>query len=335
MTLNHKANEIESILERQLHFVCGKGGVGKTSIAFGLAQQFSDAGHRTLLCQMNAADSPASLFGTASIGPQIKEIRPHFWAVNIQPEAARREYALLILKFESVVRAVFDNRIAKIFFRFIPALSELNMLGKVWFHAEEPGDGHARRYDKIVIDCPATGHGMGLLRVAQVIHRITAGIGPMAEKTAQMQATLSDPSRTALHLVAMPEETPVNELLDLVQRNKDESQYPTGLCFLNHVVPTLVRDNISAETWGHLEPVFSSKNNGENLSIWELLLRRQSRERIQATQQDRIREEVPQFPLVTIPVIKGGGVDTGWADSFVAELSSALSKQQQRNGEQS
>ena len=62
-------DDLAHILDRQLHFVCGKGGVGKSVVACALARHFHREGNRVLLLQVNAPDSHARLLGTSPIGP--------------------------------------------------------------------------------------------------------------------------------------------------------------------------------------------------------------------------------------------------------------------------
>ncbi len=224
---------------RQLHFVTGKGGVGKSFIACALAQRFHDDGDRVLLAQVHARDSHTALLGLASIDENVREAIPRLAVVNLQPAQAMREYALMTLKVEALYRAVFENRVTRTFLRFVPSLDELVMMGKLWFHAEETRDGgDAPRFDRIVIDCPSTGHALKLFSIARVITE-TLHVGPMVEKTRQMAAVFADPSRSAAHLVTLPEELPVNETLELLARLRREQTVRVGHIVVNATQPRL------------------------------------------------------------------------------------------------
>src|SRR5215469_11658780 len=128
---------MDRLLDKRLWIVSGKGGVGKSTISTALAVLFASRGERTLLCEVNASDRFANLVGGGRVGPEIVALADQLWAVNLQPEASLREYALSILKFESIYKAVFENRLVSYFLRFIPSIQELVMLGKIIFHVEE------------------------------------------------------------------------------------------------------------------------------------------------------------------------------------------------------
>ncbi|MEW5852984.1 MAG: ArsA-related P-loop ATPase [Myxococcota bacterium] len=220
------------LLLRQLHVVMGKGGVGKSMVSLGLALGLARRGKRVLLCQVNAPDAHGPVLGT-SVGSELKQVRLRLTAVNIEPRAALREYMLMVVKFQKVYEAIFENRFVSYFLRFVPSLAEINMLGKVWFHAEEK-DGARPRWDHIVVDAPATGHGITFLKVARVVSR-TAPPGTLREQTDEMARVVEDAARTAVHVVTTPDELSVMEAEELLRRLSDEKVAPLGTAILNRV----------------------------------------------------------------------------------------------------
>src|SRR4051812_47231772 len=99
-----------AVLEHnRLLIVSGKGGVGKSTVAAALALNFSSRGLRTLVCEVNADERIPPLLGHPPVGPEIRALERNLWAVNVRPQEALREYALMIIKFERVYRAVFEN----------------------------------------------------------------------------------------------------------------------------------------------------------------------------------------------------------------------------------
>ncbi|HZN92891.1 MAG TPA: ArsA family ATPase [Myxococcales bacterium] len=218
------------LLDKRLLVVTGKGGVGKSAVASALALHSARSGKRTLLCEINAADRLTSLLGKP-VGPELSLVEDNLWAVNVRPEEALREYALMVLKFKSVYRAVFENRLVRYFLRFVPSVSELVMLGKVLFHVKET-QGGAPRYEVVVMDAPATGHAISFLQVPQVLLD-TVATGPLWTEAKWMRDLLVDPKATAAVLVSLPEEMPVNETLELEDALRKKVKVGTALVVLN------------------------------------------------------------------------------------------------------
>lgn len=205
-----------SLSDKRLLIVTGKGGVGKTTIATALALDAARRGKRTLVCEVNTKERVSQLLGKPEVGAEITSLEENLWAVNVRPQEALREYALMVLKFESIYSAVFENRVVRYFLRFIPSLQELVLLGKILYHLKEKRPDGSWRFDCIVIDAPATGHAITFLSVPQVIVD-TVPPGALSNDASWMRDMLVDTKTTAAVLVSLPEELPVNETLELHQ----------------------------------------------------------------------------------------------------------------------
>jgi anion-transporting ArsA/GET3 family ATPase len=230
---------MSSLLEKRLLVVIGKGGVGKSTVSAALALAAARQGKRVLVCEVNTKERVSVLLDARPVGAQIGRVDVVLDAVNVEPEEAMREYALMILKFRSIYAAVFENRLVRYFLRAIPSLAETVLLGKMLYHVKELLPDGRPRYDLVIIDSPATGHGLTLLRLPQVL-LATVPPGPMADEARWMQTMLTDPRQSAAVLVSLPEELPVNETLELSCALRDLVGMPRAALVLNgYVEPRL------------------------------------------------------------------------------------------------
>jgi hypothetical protein len=221
-----------SLLDKRLLLVTGKGGVGKSTVSAALALLAARRGKRVLVCEVNARERVASLLGAPPAGTAIREAAPGIFTVNVTPQEAMREYGLMVLKFRPIYEAVFENRVVRYFLKAIPSLAELVMLGKILHEARAEGARGRPRWDLVVMDAPATGHAVQLLRVpAALIDTVPAG--PLRRDAEWMRDLLVDPARTSLSIVTLPEEMPVNESIELDAQVRDVLGIPRGLLFIN------------------------------------------------------------------------------------------------------
>ena len=215
--------------------VTGKGGVGKSTVSAALALLAARAGKRVLVCEVNAQERVAPLLGGAPSGSAIREVLPGLFTVNVTPPDAMREYGLMVLRFKTIYDAVFENRLVRYFLRVVPALAELVMLGKILHEAKAEERGRPR-WDLVVVDAPATGHAVQLLRVPSALVDTIPG-GPLRHDAEWMEALLVDPARTSLAIVTLPEEMPVNEAIDLDAQVRGVLGIHRGALFVNAMPP--------------------------------------------------------------------------------------------------
>jgi len=201
------------------------------------------------------------------VGTEITELVDNLFVVDMRPTEAIHEYVLLTLRFETVYRAVFENRLVRHFIRLIPSLNELTLLGKIWYHEREMVGG-APRFDLIIVDAPATGHALSLLRAPAAVEA-TVPQGTMRDTCTKIRDLLGDHARTALHIVTTPEEMPVNEAVDLERAAADLLGIRVGTTFINQA-----HELLPAEALTELAPLATEPEHALALDILRI---RQSR----------------------------------------------------------
>ncbi|MEO8700348.1 MAG: ArsA family ATPase, partial [Kofleriaceae bacterium] len=232
-----------SIFDKRLILVVGKGGVGRSTVAAAIADQLARSGKRTLLYETNANDRFGNYFDKPAVSTEVASLAPNLWAVNATPASALAEYGLMILRWKSVYEMVFENRVTKAFLRAIPGLDDYSLLGKIWFHTEEEKRGRPV-YDNVVFDMPASGHAWSMLRVPWVIVE-TVPDGPLTRDAHKVKELLTDASRTAVVLVTLAEEMPVNEAIELETKLSGLGIIPQQLIanqiYPDHFAPVPIR----------------------------------------------------------------------------------------------
>jgi anion-transporting ArsA/GET3 family ATPase len=223
-----------SILSRNFVVIAGKGGVGRTTCAAALAKAAQAAGKRVLLAQMESSDRLTRLLGSPRpIGPDVVDLGDGLSAVNMTPRQALHEYGVMVLRYEAITRALFENRAVRGFLRAIPGLDAYAMLGKAWWHTTEMHGGRPR-YDLVIVDGPASGHAVRVLSIPKAILSAVPK-GPLARDAEAMRALFADPARAAVMIVTLPEDLPARETSQLARSVRDDLAMPLAPLIVNGV----------------------------------------------------------------------------------------------------
>src|SRR4051794_31782392 len=223
------------LLHKPLVVVTGKGGVGKSTVAAALGLAAARRGLRTIIAEVARRDDVSRVLG--GTGVHEDELAPGLHHISIDPEEAMEEYVVDQLSSRAVADVLLSSRGFSYFAAATPGLRELLTVGKVWELAQDdrrtPG---AEPYDLVVLDAPATGHGVAILAAPRTFAD-AAVMGRIARQGRTIDAMLSDPAQTGVVAVARAEEMPVTETLALEAALPEAGGVRAGLLGFHPAAP--------------------------------------------------------------------------------------------------
>ena len=184
---------MDDLFSRRLIIQCGKGGTGKTTLSAALAVHAASLGKRVLLVEVDTHDRFAPLFGLKEpVGYEVREVRGGVFALNLDPQLVIVDFFKTHVKFKAFYKQIIDSKIFQYFYEAAPGVKEIICMGKVW---RLLGERHAFSgkpvWDVIILDAPATGHGISLLNIAQSAYETL--FGPMKKHAEKIRDMLRDP----------------------------------------------------------------------------------------------------------------------------------------------
>ncbi|MBW2395648.1 MAG: hypothetical protein JRG95_15415 [Deltaproteobacteria bacterium] len=214
--------QLEPLLGRRLIVVTGKGGTGKTTVSAALALGAAARGLRVCLVETGRDEEIPRLFGEAEppVGHAGRQLRCGPTVMKMEPYAALAEYLRLQLRIPGLVTRLLDQPGFHALLDAAPGWRELITLGKVW-HLLQPPPSSDEHIDLLIVDAPATGHGLTFLDVPSVVVSAVR-TGPLQRHAGWVEEMVKDPERTLLLPVTLPEELPVRETLELLARARDD-----------------------------------------------------------------------------------------------------------------
>jgi anion-transporting ArsA/GET3 family ATPase len=233
-------------------------------------------------------------FRREGVGYSEAELAPNFFGMSIDPERALNEY-LGQQVGGTLAGLLFNNRVFEYFTAAAPGVRELTTIGKVWELAQlERRDRRASPYDLVIVDAPASGHGLALLRAPRTFGDI-AHVGPIRRRADVIHEFLRDPARTGVVAVALPQEMPVNETLEFREKLRAEMGMDTHLIVMNALLP----ERFTADEAERIEAVNGAHGSPEVAAALRAALSEHRRARGQRTQLRRLRKGAGN--VVTLP----------------------------------
>lgn len=334
----------------RLHVVSGKGGTGKTTVAAALALALAAEGGRTLLIEVEGRQGVAELFGIAALPYEERKVASvsraqlglpggggsgEVFALAIDTEQALLEYLDMFYKLGRAGKALQKVGFVDFATTIAPGVRDVLLTGKACEAARRKGPDGRRAYDAIVMDAPPTGRITRFLNVNSEVAGL-ARFGPIHGQAQAVMRVLRSPE-TAVHLVTLLEEMPVQETVDGVSELR-EAQLPVGGVLVNMVRPPILdAAAVTAVDGDHREEVAlalaeaglggrARTKSGEAVrAAVEPLLdpllaqAREHAERVELEREQRADLQHLRLPTYELPLL-GEGVDLGGLYRLAGEL---------------
>ena len=295
-------NPIGPLLERRLIIVTGKGGVGKSAVASVLGLSLARRGRRTLLLEVDPRENLHQQLGVPPSGGEMIEVENGLYLQNLKPRQVADWVVQRQVRVKALARRVLRSPIYHRFVEGAPGLREVAILG----HALRAvrGDlsglrGATPKVDVVVLDAPATGHGVYLLTAPRLFAE-TIEEGPFARLAREVADFVADRRACGLVVVTLAEEMPVQEALELRRALAERFGREPELLIANGLYPDLPR--------------------GAGRDALSRLWRR--RRRLGVRELERLEKswQGPRLELPLLPIDGGAALVTALSEHFEAEL---------------
>ena len=236
-------------------FVLGKGGVGKSVVAAGLATLAAKRGRRTLLVRIG--ESLETEKGGSSTPTRTRQ---GFDELDLEPRAAMDEYVHHVVRIRPLVERIIRSEVYKKFFAAAPGLPELVLLGRIRAYFTEVLPPGTPRYETIIVDCPSSGHGLLMIETPFAALRAVP-VGPFARLAEKIIEWLKTSVRIAI--VAAPEEMAVVEAVEF----KEELEERTGLAPALAIMNRMRLETLSRATRAALTRIETPSGSNDRLLV--------------------------------------------------------------------
>jgi anion-transporting ArsA/GET3 family ATPase len=289
---------VRALIDKRLVFVAGKGGVGRTTVAAALGLAAARRGKRTIICEVAGQERVSRTMGHERVGFRETELADNLFAISIDPQESLEEFLSDQVGSKRLAGVLFHNRLFEYLAAATPGLRELATIGKVWELAQL--ERRARRnspYDLVIVDLPATGHGLAALRTARTFGEI-ARVGPVRRRADMIDSLIRDAEQTGVLAVALPEEMPVAETVEFSAALARDMGMALDLTVMNAMLP----ERFSGPDAEAIEAVNGAHGGPAVGAALRAALSEQRRARAQRAALRRLRGAI-ETDVVTLPYL--------------------------------
>ncbi|WP_203453706.1 ArsA-related P-loop ATPase [Jiangella aurantiaca] len=239
----------------RLHVVTGKGGTGKTTVAGALAMALASGGRRVLIAEVEERQGLAQLFDVPPLAYEEHRVASapgggEVFALAIDAREAMHEYLAMFYRLGRAGRALDKLGFVDFATTIAPGLRDVLLTGKA-YEATRRRTGDHYAYDAVVLDAPPTGRVVRFLDVTTSVSSL-ARVGPINRQANSITDLIHSP-RTAVHVVTLLEDMPVQETADVVA-DLQAAHIPVGAVVVNRVRPPhLATRSLPAARRGRLD----------------------------------------------------------------------------------
>jgi anion-transporting ArsA/GET3 family ATPase len=308
---------MQSLLDRKLLFITGKGGVGKTTMAAAIGMAAADAGRRTIVVEVGEQSRLTRLYGLPPAPPGVeKRLESNLSSISIDPDRALLEW-LQALGGRVSGRVLASSGTFQYFAAAAPGARELVSMIKIWQLTRAERRRSSGGHDLVVVDAPATGHALGLLRSPRTFGAI-ARVGPIAGHTREVQTLLGDPASSAYVAVALGTEMAVTEALELQEALKTQLERSLEAVVVNSLLPR----RFTNEELARLDEVAAAEQGALTQAAARAARAVHERGRLQHNQVARLRRR--DFEVIGVPFVWGSGLDLAAVRTISSRLARKL-----------
>jgi anion-transporting ArsA/GET3 family ATPase len=290
--------------QSRLIVVAGKGGVGKTTVTAAMARMAAALGLSVLIVEVEGKTGLAAAFGAEDLEYDERELAPGIRARSLTPDIALVEY-LEEHGLRRISKRLVKAGLVEVVSTAAPGIKDILILGKVK-QLERAGVA-----DLIVLDAPAAGHAVSFLMSPRGLREIVRA-GPLQGQAEDVLSMLTDRSRSRVMLVTLPEETPVNEVVETAFALEDKVGVDLAPVVVNGLYPVLEDLDADPSAAGADAPVLAAAAEF-----------RRRRQELQQTQVARLAAELP-LPQLHLPSLFTVDLTPADIDVLASSLAAAI-----------